>query len=546
MFGVSYTGAYLGTALVGNALDAHRHETYTETMKSLESDDAKAIYDLQSRKEFHQHRAGITLMQPLLAIGSYTGLAKLMGPKASTFRPRFAGRSPMSVPYTMAATGVAFLLGPLLNLSGGLSKQASLKACAGDCVRLDGSNEDEHAIASSHGAQAVANNSNSTKSECAVSVGSKYGPALEKAFPGHMTLFIPVLEEILFRGQFFSRLVPCIGVLPAALCSSVVFGASHVSAEPNVPYVPVVETFLGLAFSAGLYATGGRLVVPVALHSGANVFFILSNCLSSCPKTVGEQWLVSRPDSNCPMELVPQVSFWERQFANHFHTIDRGLTLFLDATQLLADAAAPEEAPFLPLEFCDKQCDVSPSSFFFDEKTNAMVRAPRFCVDGSLTPLAKALIEFGYLLHKAEDEECLFAFSKRHNSLYAMLHDAAGNTGLFSADTSSCQEEVMLDLGWMLLRYRDGHMSKADFEGYFEDYIRCGMFSHANRDLFVFYRYYLAYLEMSLSEASGCDSRNIFVDEACIKSYLGDFETGQVPPNLQTILDEIRRRETLP
>lgn len=92
MFGVSYTGAYLGTALVGNALDARRHETYTETMKSLESDDAKAIYDLQSWKEFHQHLAGITLMQPLLAIGSYTGLAKLMGPKVSTFRPRFAGR----------------------------------------------------------------------------------------------------------------------------------------------------------------------------------------------------------------------------------------------------------------------------------------------------------------------------------------------------------------------------------------------------------------------------------------------------------------------
>lgn len=79
----------------------------------------------------------------------------------------------------------------------------------------------------------------------------------------HIAIFAPVIEEVLFRGFVFSRLLVRVGALPAYLVSSLLFAVCHYS--PGAPDKPLVAGVAGAVF-ASIYHCSGRLWIPIALH----------------------------------------------------------------------------------------------------------------------------------------------------------------------------------------------------------------------------------------------------------------------------------------
>jgi membrane protease YdiL (CAAX protease family) len=76
------------------------------------------------------------------------------------------------------------------------------------------------------------------------------------------SIISPSLEELLFRGLLFARLLRFVGVWPAYLLSSVAFGAVHYSPDA----AKVCECILAGAFFAFSYQFTGKLIIPIALH----------------------------------------------------------------------------------------------------------------------------------------------------------------------------------------------------------------------------------------------------------------------------------------
>ena len=75
----------------------------------------------------------------------------------------------------------------------------------------------------------------------------------------------PLVEEVVFRGVLFGGLAGRLGVLPAALLSSAVFGAVH--GDP-LAFIPIA---VGGLICALAYAATGNLLVAVALHALNNL-----------------------------------------------------------------------------------------------------------------------------------------------------------------------------------------------------------------------------------------------------------------------------------
>ena len=81
----------------------------------------------------------------------------------------------------------------------------------------------------------------------------------------------PVLEELLFRVFLFNLLRQKLGLMPASVLSSILFGIYHGNA------VQMAYAFcMGMAFSL-LYDHDHRIPVPIILHASANaaVYFLL-------------------------------------------------------------------------------------------------------------------------------------------------------------------------------------------------------------------------------------------------------------------------------
>lgn len=78
----------------------------------------------------------------------------------------------------------------------------------------------------------------------------------------------PVAEELLFRGIVFGALRGAVGLWPAVVFSSVLFGLTHVDAAMG----PLV--WLG-AVLALVYERTGSLWAPIAVHSAHNAIMVL-------------------------------------------------------------------------------------------------------------------------------------------------------------------------------------------------------------------------------------------------------------------------------
>ncbi len=78
-------------------------------------------------------------------------------------------------------------------------------------------------------------------------------------------LCMPLIEEIVFRGIFFSRLEKKSGLYAAAFFSAALFGIWHLA-----PLQMIYAFFAGLLL-AFVYASTGRFAVPLAMHSICNI-----------------------------------------------------------------------------------------------------------------------------------------------------------------------------------------------------------------------------------------------------------------------------------
>lgn len=78
-------------------------------------------------------------------------------------------------------------------------------------------------------------------------------------------LLIPIAEELLYRGIVYKRLRLMVGVVPAIICSAVIFGVMHVNMVQFI-YAGILGTLL-----AFLLERTGYLYAPILGHIAANV-----------------------------------------------------------------------------------------------------------------------------------------------------------------------------------------------------------------------------------------------------------------------------------
>lgn len=118
----------------------------------------------------------------------------------------------------------------------------------------------------------------------------------------------PVSEELLFRGLLFARCVSFMGVLPAVVLSSILFGVGHGSASPGA-------TVMGGAF-AGMYLVTGSLLPPALLHVLHNSsLFINSRAFSPMvSSTAGAR-------AHLPASVSSQIQFSSSHSALHSNTV---------------------------------------------------------------------------------------------------------------------------------------------------------------------------------------------------------------------------------
>lgn len=78
-------------------------------------------------------------------------------------------------------------------------------------------------------------------------------------------------EELLARGYWLQNLRDGLGLIPAIVISSVVFGLAH-AANPNANWVAVAVIVAAGVFFAFAYARSGQLWLPIGIHIGWNFF----------------------------------------------------------------------------------------------------------------------------------------------------------------------------------------------------------------------------------------------------------------------------------
>src|SRR5207342_863423 len=93
------------------------------------------------------------------------------------------------------------------------------------------------------------------------------------AFGLYMFIFVAFLEELLFRGFLFQRLVAGMGVWPAQLALALLFALAHWG-NPGMAGAAKVWATFDIALAAitlGLaYLRTGSLALPIGLHLGWN------------------------------------------------------------------------------------------------------------------------------------------------------------------------------------------------------------------------------------------------------------------------------------
>lgn len=104
--------------------------------------------------------------------------------------------------------------------------------------------------------------------------GPAQGSASSVASIGYWAaIFIMVgwYEELLTRGYWLQNLRDGLGLLPAVVLSSAIFGLAH-GANPNVSVIAVLVIVAAGVFFAFAYLRTGQLWLPIGIHIGWNFF----------------------------------------------------------------------------------------------------------------------------------------------------------------------------------------------------------------------------------------------------------------------------------
>lgn len=84
-----------------------------------------------------------------------------------------------------------------------------------------------------------------------------------------VTVFAPVLEELIFRKIIFGSIYKRTNFIIAALASALIFGLVH-NDNPHI----LIYTSMGMVF-AFLYVQTKRIIVPIIAHMGINTFAVV-------------------------------------------------------------------------------------------------------------------------------------------------------------------------------------------------------------------------------------------------------------------------------
>lgn len=104
--------------------------------------------------------------------------------------------------------------------------------------------------------------------------GLAWGSANSVAGIGYWAaVFIMVgwYEELLTRGYWLQNLRDGLGLVPAVILSSVIFGLAH-GANPNLSVIAVLVIVAAGVFFAFAYLRTGQLWLPIGIHIGWNFF----------------------------------------------------------------------------------------------------------------------------------------------------------------------------------------------------------------------------------------------------------------------------------
>lgn len=80
----------------------------------------------------------------------------------------------------------------------------------------------------------------------------------------NVVIIVPIAEETVFRGGIYGSLKQSIGVIPAALLSSLVFGIAHMNG-----WISIVTFFIGLLLCL-VYEKTGSIIYSMAIHAVNN------------------------------------------------------------------------------------------------------------------------------------------------------------------------------------------------------------------------------------------------------------------------------------
>lgn len=115
-----------------------------------------------------------------------------------------------------------------------------------------------------------------------------HGPSIEQLAVGHLkstmghpllfqltivevTLLVPIVEELLFRGYLMNWMKRWVGVIPAILSSSLVFALFHYSSNQGIFNIELIAALFVLACFLGfLYEKFQSVYAPIGLHVAFN------------------------------------------------------------------------------------------------------------------------------------------------------------------------------------------------------------------------------------------------------------------------------------
>ena len=392
----------------------------------------------------------------VVPVASYFGLSKLMqtlqpsGIRFNILPTLLSRRPPLPLPHTIGIVLMAFVFSPVFSCMNGIVSTPVIEYYHARDINHNSEEKGKDPAKNERGMLVPTPSQppapKSPRSQ--ISVGTKYLTWIEEAVPGYATIFVPLQEETFFRGLLFARLIPSIGPLPAALCSSTMFDHAHKGAEGS-RYIPISETIMGLSFCWLYFWTGGRLLVPLALHSGNNAWVALCSSLEPALVKVGAKWCSHENIDEC-LEIIRDLPFWERLAVKNIRAIDDALAMIL---AFVARTTHEESAPFLPLDFWKQEESVSPKSIFFDRHRGKMLRSPALSnEDGSPTKFAELLIELHVAMLFGDEESSsanrLNEYLRLEKKMELALHILATNPD--STTSSQSIYDVMTNLPSML------------------------------------------------------------------------------------------------